>query len=235
MALPLIAVTVMAASTRITVTKDTEGTMSHVTNYVTESGQSVFSVDDAGAVTFWATNILPTSGSSIYAIGESGPGYYVIYNSKSSVTGTETLDATKLTGAVPAASIPDPITSGVSSVNSPITGRAFVINMTSSETLSGNSLFGGVIGNYGATSEVTATAIPVTNGMNVFFQTRVHGKKLFIKLDAIDSIWGADPGVTTGASAFLLDGGPASAWVLLNYCAPNAWCVSSVSAAYTVF
>lgn len=43
------------AATRITVTKDTSGTMSHVTAYQTESGKTVFSVDATGNVTMYAS------------------------------------------------------------------------------------------------------------------------------------------------------------------------------------
>ena len=103
------------SATRITVTKNSDGEMSGVTRYLTLSGQTVFEIDDTtGGITIWA-DALKLSGATVSVIGLTPTvGNYAIYNSTSSITGSPTLDATVLTGEIPASSMPDFFASGAS-------------------------------------------------------------------------------------------------------------------------
>lgn len=220
------------AETRVTVTKNTDGVMSRVTAYVTESGQTVFKVDELGGVTLYVTNLIPLSGNSIYFIGRSVSGYYTRYNSSSSVTGIDTLDSTLLAGEISNSRLPDPVSVGVSGIQKEITGMPLMINLTGSETLQGNTMYGGHIGNYLATSEVTGTMTNAKKGMNLYFmntQGQALGCTVVVKFNAFDTVYGLDSAFSTGNSVVLLSGVTLSNFLALESWADGKWWANGVS------
>lgn len=231
--LVLVVCTQAWATRRIAVTKNDAGTMSHVTAFVTETGQTVFLVDDSGGVTIFYSNLIPISGASTFVIGESVAGYYAIYNSTSSVTGTETIDGSKIGSGITNASLPDPITSGVST-DQLVSGGIYTVNLTSSETLSGKTMYGAIVGNYGANSEVTATLPALEEGMNVGFRLRksselaASGATIIILIDPTDTVIGIE-NFSSSASAIMLSGTTLGSECFLNYAASQTWEFSGVT------
>jgi hypothetical protein len=146
--------------------------------------------------------------------------------SVSGVSGVYAISGASVSGVIPDSSVPNPVLSGVST-SSTATGGVYVVNLTSSETLNGSTVFGGMLSNYGAQSEVTATLCPVAPGMNLSFE--LTGMPWYvIQLNAADTLHGIANWVT-GASTIYVSGTTGSAYGFLRYLAPNKWIISGAS------
>jgi hypothetical protein len=167
-------------------------------------------------------------GTSGYGLGKTPRSDYKL-DVAGSLSGS--LPFSDLSGQAANSQLPNPVESGVSAINDTITGKIFVANVTSSGTETGNTLYGGWVGNLNATSEVTRTLPAVQDGMNIVYQLRQAQHALLIELNSGDALYGmAD--FDSGASVIELSGATMSAQVTLTYGGPNIWCLSSVSATY---
>lgn len=119
-----------ATITRITVTKDSAGTVSGVTRIVTESGQTWFEVDATSGLSLYVQVLnLPSGtigGTSQLQAGTSG--YIVVYNSSTGAYGVQAISGNSVVGGT--------LTSEINSSNpirtsNVITGRSKHINLTS--------------------------------------------------------------------------------------------------------
>ena len=213
-----------AAVTRTMVSKDPAGTVSHVTAYVTESGQTVFVIDATTGISIFAHRIdvidlhAPTSGVSQATSSTSG--YIAIYGSSVTLAGTPTISGASL------ANSPN-IPCGVETTVGSITGKVWNGNLTASGSLSGKTVYGGLIGNYGAKSEVTGTLTATQEGMNIAFQLRqdqTSGSTIIVVVNAADSVLGIS-NFSSGASVIMLSGTTMGSYAVMNYVAPNIWAI----------
>jgi len=178
------------------------------------SGDSIFGVnatkgpfydgwrDDASSATGYGFGGEPRDGYKFDVTGKMGA---------TDITGSfsGSLPFTDLTGQATNAQLPDPVTSGVSTVQ-PIVAGVSIYNITTSQTLTREMTGGAFIGNYGAISEVTLWGLPAIKGMtyNVSLdQDQTSGSTIWYVVNAADTIINK-PGFVTGsgASAIKLSG-----------------------------
>jgi hypothetical protein len=109
-----------------------------------------------------------------------------------------------------------------------ITGNMPTPNITTSETISGTSLYGAMIGNYGALSEVTYTLSACRDGMNLGFQLRqdqTSGSTIVVVINASDTAYGGVSNFSAGHSAYVLSGTTMAAYATFNHGGTSIWCV----------
>jgi hypothetical protein len=210
---------------RTTVTKDSAGTMSHVTAYVTESGITVWEVTPAGVSVYATTynNIGFLSGVS----GQIG-----VYSATGKVYGTEKISGASIYGVFLSSQLPDPVENGVSAIGKSISGKVFRVNLTSSETLNGNSIWGTTVGNWGAHGGVTATLPHALPGMSTFIrltQGQAYGNTIFVVGDIADAFIGLNSNFSTGNSVVVLTGATLAPYVALDCDIEGYWHVTGVS------
>ena len=117
-----------------------------------------------------------------------------------------------------------------------ITGGILVENYTTSTTLSGQTLYGGFIGNLGAASEVTVTIPAAADGMNFMVSLRQNsqssGASFFLVFNTADSI-NELPDFTSSTTALMLSGSTGEVKRTFTYAGPNRWEMTGVSGAVT--
>ena len=112
-----------------------------------------------------------------------------------------------------------------------ITGTLPTHNVTSSETLSGTTLRGGFIGNYGATSAVTYTFAAAIKGMscNVSLdQDQTSGSTIWAVMNTADEIinqpnFNTSSGAGTGVSCIKLSGATGAGSFTFKAVEDNVW------------
>lgn len=140
--------------------------------------------------------------------------------------------ASIIAASIPSSKLVDPIETGVSGIQKEITGSVYYCDLTQSETISGNTLYGGFVGNWLSTSEVTATLPAAKKGMSILFmltQGQASGKTVFVRFNAVDSVVGLATNFTTSASAVQVSGTTLTSYLALNSWRDNYWWVTGNS------
>jgi hypothetical protein len=207
-----------AYAQRSTVMKDSDGWIggsgvaSRVTGYVTDGGVTVWQVDSDGSVTGYMM---------------SPPGYRKEIDS---------ISGTSLTaGTVPSSAIEEPLDVEIASntAGNTITGRTYVVNLTNATTtLSGSTVYGGWIGNFGASSEVTGALTSAEQGMSaalVLSQGQASGQTMVVTFDGTNTVHGLISGFSSGNSAVVLSGATLSASMVAVSWADDSWWITSVT------
>ena len=213
------------AATRTTVTKDSAGNVnSRVTSFVTDSGVTYIQINSDGSVSAYFNQLNLPSDSGVSQLSSGTSGYVVVYNSS--------------TGAGPqkyiSGSTVDPntyIQAGVSTEANTITGRTFYTDLTSSENLTGQTVYGGAVGNWGSTSEVTATLPTAVKGMSVLImlnQGQASGSTLLVLFPS-SNIVGISSLFSSGASTLMLSGTTLSSYMNLEAWRDSWWFLTGVS------
>lgn len=215
---------------RTTVTKDSAGTMSHVTAYITEAGQTVWQIMADGSVSMYVTQLNNVTGVTVAGKrGEIG----VINNLNTGVSGVFDISGVSIrAGTMPANRLSEAVTTGVSSIGETITGKTFYINMTSSETLGGNSLYGTRIGNWGANNEVTATLPTPVKGMSVLFmnnQGKASASGFAIAFSVAGSVVGLDSKFSAGNSVVTVAGVTLAQFLSIEAWEDGYWFITGAS------
>lgn len=217
------------AGTRTTVTKDSAGTMSNVTAYVTESGTTVWEVTAAGV------SIYANTYNNMGFI-EAPNGYVAVYNTDSNVSGYPTLSGVSITdGTITDAKISEPLDVEIAAIDTDntILGRTYFCELTNASTsLSGKTVYGGWIGNWGSTSEVTGVMPEASKGMTVVFeltQGQVSGSTLIVSFNPLDTVVGLTSGFSSGDSVVYLSSVTMESSMVLEGRMDNYWFVSSVT------
>ncbi len=109
-----------------------------------------------------------------------------------------------------------------------VTGGIFIVDLTSSEILSGASLFNAAIGNTGAGSEVTGTLASPSGGENIVLQLRSGDTPFSIKLTSGDSIYGI-PTFNATLDYFYFSGSIMEDQMTLISTGASTWSLSGVS------
>lgn len=160
-------------------------------------------------------------------------GFVAYYSGTSTISGVSAISGASITqGTITAGMLPDPITSGVSAQGKTITGNVYFVDLTSSETLSGNTLYGGFIGNWGAAASVTATLPSAQKGMSVLFmntQGKAAGNSIFVVFNVADTIVGLSANFSSAASAVQLSGVTLSRFLSLHAWRDGYWFVTGTS------
>ena len=221
------------AETRTTVTKDDSGTMSHVTYYKTDggkkSGQTVWAIDQATGVSFYmdrldVVDLRGGAGSGVSQLASGTSGYIPVYNSSTGAGPHKYLSGATI----------DPntdIAAGVSTQRT-VTGKTLYLDLSQSETLSGETLYGSAIGNYGATNEVTGTVPTAIKGMSVLFmltQGHKNGSTIYVKLNSSDTIVGLTGTFSAGASTVCISGTTMGSYMQIEAWRNGFWYVTGVS------
>lgn len=221
------------AQTRITVTKDSAGTMSGVTRLVTQggpvAGQTVFTIDPTTGVSFYMNyayigNLVGGTGSGVSQLAAGTPGYFVVYDT--SVSG-------KAVQYASGASIdPDTtIVSGVSTLKVATAGVSIIMSSTTDFTLSGESVYGTYICNYGAPSSGTTITFPsAKKGMSTSVllsqNTLTSGGTMYIHWPVGQTLI-CNQTITAGTSKFIVGGTVASKTITAIGIDSNIWQVQT--------
>jgi len=203
---------------RSTVMKDSDGiiggsgTASRVTGYVTDGGVTLWQVESDGSVTGYFRRL---------------PDYLK--------TGTSISGVSIISGTLPSSAIEEPLNVEIASntAGNTITGRTYVVNLTSpTTTLSGSTVYGGWVGNFGASSEVTGALTSAEQGMSAAFvlnQGQASGQTIIVTFDGTNTVYGVASGFSSGNSAIMLSGATLSASMVVVSWADDSWWVSAVT------
>jgi len=205
--------------------------MSHVSGWVTESGDTVIQIDGTSGISvfFNTANIISLNAPGIYQITPSTAGDIATY-----ATGTSLIGQSSISGA----SIASAVEAGVSSIGADVTGRTYVCNLSSladpaaSTSLTGNTLYGGWIGNYDSTSAVTAALPAAKKGMACVFclnQGQASAQTMFVTFNPTDTVSGLSSWFSSGNSSVQLSGVTLGANMTLISWADTKWWVTGVS------
>lgn len=160
-------------------------------------------------------------------------GYIVVYSGVTETSGVSAISGVSITPrTMPADRLKEPVTSGVSSMANEVTGKTYMVNLTSSETLSGNTLYGGWIGHWDATSEVTGTLPTPQEGMSCVFVNNAGTTNFLVKFNPVDSIYGLNSMFSSGNSVVELSGTTNSAYLTLVSWQAGSWWATGVSVNY---
>lgn len=174
-----------------------------------------------------------------YSSGTSG--YIVLWgpSGTSNFTAVPTISGVSITdGTITSAKISEPLDVQIqaTTAGNDITGGTYYVELTSSENLSGSTVYGAFIGNAGAESETTGTLPQCVKGMLVVFENTgglwngsASGATLVVQFNAADSITGLNANFSSGNSVVFLSGSTMTCKLVLEGRAANHWYVSSVT------
>ena len=138
--------------------------------------------------------------------------------------------ASIVAASIPSTKLVDPVEAGVSTAQT-VTGKTYYTDMSTSATISGQTLYGGAVGNWGSTSEVTATLPSAAQGMAVFFaltQGQVNGSSLFVVVNSGDNVIGVTSAFSAGNSVMQLSGTTMGTFLQLEAWRDNWWYATGV-------
>lgn len=218
---------------RITVTKDSAGTMTGVTAYVTASGVTVWEATATG-VSVYAT----TWNNMTEEVVASPNGYVAIFNSDSKVSGYPTLSGVSIAdNTITDAKITGTLTKEIATTET-ITGRSKHINLTSSSLvtldLSGTSSVW--------VSAVSDTARAPTSGVSVQLESPDAagydvvfimenssydaGTTTYLHFPSGDNIASADT-ITAGVSKYIMSGTTDAQKIICHSTGTSIWYVTT--------
>lgn len=224
--------------------QDRDGSTAHTNPIILDSrGEATIYFDgsyklvlkDSDDTLIWTLDNFQGEGVD-YASGTSG--YIALWGASgtSTLMAVPTLSGVSIAdGTITSAKISEPLDMEIASTtaDNTITGRTYVCNLTSPTTLlSGKTVYGGWIGNYGSTSEVTGTLPQAEKGMSVAFilnQGQVSGSTIVVAFNAVDTVYGLTGGFSTGDSVVCLSAVTLEPSLVAVSWADNSWWITSVT------
>lgn len=201
-----------------------------VTTFLSDSGQTIFTIDSTGGATFYAKAISAVSGTitqlNVVTLNGSPINSYMLTSGQINL-GASTFGVLNGSSVVGGAA-----QTGVSGIGYDITGRAYYAHLTGSTLISGNSLYGGRFGNDGATSEVTPILSAPLRGMHLLFintQNTASGGTLYVNFGTA-TVKGLKTGFASGTTTLRLSAvKPFQAYASLECWTDGTWYVTGVS------
>lgn len=156
-------------------------------------------------------------------------GYIAIYSGVSDFSGVSVLSGASIDNTTyiqAGVNTALPIYSG-----STITGKSFYVNLTSSESLSGATMYSGTIGNWGSVTGVVATLPVAVKGMNALLmlnQAQASAQTMWVIFPDANAI-GLINGFSSGGSRVELSGNTLQSYINIESMVNGYWFITGSS------